>query len=94
MGQGFGLFGMGILVDFDGNDRYIINGLGQGAGSTMGFGGLCDLSGDDDYNAGGADTVHGRLKADDWVHAQGVGLIGPLRQTGAGTFRFMVVSVF
>ena len=74
MGQGFGLFGMGILVDSNGNDRYIIDGLGQGAGSTMGFGGLCDLSGDDEYTAGGDASHQGRLKADDWAHAQGVGL--------------------
>ncbi len=74
MGQGFGLFGMGLLVDLNGNDRYIIGGLGQGAGSTMGFGGLCDLSGDDEYTAGGDDSHQGRLKADDWAHAQGVGL--------------------
>jgi hypothetical protein len=74
MGQGFGLFGMGILVDLNGNDRYIIDGLGQGAGSTMGFGGLCDLSGDDEYTAGGDASQQGRLKADDWAHAQGVGL--------------------
>ena len=73
MGQGFGLFGVGLLMDLMGNDRYDINGMGQGAGSTMGFGGLIDPQGDDDYRAQWH-PARSTLQPDDWSHAQGVGI--------------------
>jgi HEAT repeat protein len=73
MGQGFGLFGVGLLMDLMGNDRYEINGMGQGVGSTMGFGGLIDSRGDDDYHAKWH-PARSTLQPDDWSHAQGVGV--------------------
>ena len=72
MGQGFGTFGVGIMVDRDGNDSYQILGMGQGAGSTMGFGGLCDHSGNDIYRAD-RNLGKGKLIPDEWCHAQGTG---------------------
>jgi tetratricopeptide (TPR) repeat protein len=73
MGQGFGLFGTGLLIDADGSDRYIVNGMGQGTGSTLGFGGLFDLKGNDKYLAD-RNKVRGRLIPDKWSHVQGAGL--------------------
>ena len=72
MGQGFGTFGVGIMIDRDGNDSYQILGMGQGAGSTMGFGGLCDHSGNDIYRAD-RNLGKGDLIPDEWCHAQGTG---------------------
>lgn len=48
--QGSGIFGIGVLVDFDGNDQYIGTDLCQGAG-LMGVGILADLAGNDIYRA-------------------------------------------
>ena len=73
MGQGFGLFGTGLLIDTDGSDRYIIAGMGQGAGSTLGFGGLLDLKGNDKYLAD-KNKNRGNLLPDEWSHVQGAGL--------------------
>jgi len=73
IGQGFGLFGIGLLVDLDGGDLYVIGGMGQGAGSTMGFGILCDSKGNDKYFADRRRT-NGRLRPDKWSHVQGAGL--------------------
>lgn len=73
MGQGFGVFGVGLLADRKGSDRYVVSGMGQGVGSTMGFGGLVDSDGDDDYRAQW-NPERGRLSPDDWSHAQGVGI--------------------
>ena len=73
MGQGFGVFGVGLLADRKGSDRYVISGMGQGVGSTMGFGGLVDGDGDDDYRAEW-NPERGALRPDNWSHAQGVGI--------------------
>ena len=73
MGQGFGVFGIGILTDRNGSDRYDISGMGQGVGSTMGFGGLIDSDGDDDYRAEWH-PERSALRPDNWSHAQGVGI--------------------
>ncbi|MEN8807189.1 MAG: HEAT repeat domain-containing protein [Desulfobacterales bacterium] len=73
MGQGFGVFGVGLLADRKGSDRYVISGMGQGVGSTMGFGGLIDSDGDDDYRAEWH-PEKGALRPDNWSHAQGVGI--------------------
>jgi len=73
MGQGFGVFGIGILTDRNGSDRYDISGMGQGVGSTLGFGGLIDGGGDDDYRAGW-NPKKSALRPDNWSHAQGVGI--------------------
>ncbi len=73
MGQGFGLFGIGLLFDINGIDEYLAGGMGQGAGSTMGFGGLVDVRGDDKYISDRKQT-HGLLKPDKWSHVQGAGL--------------------
>ncbi|MBW2115997.1 MAG: hypothetical protein JRH04_14480, partial [Deltaproteobacteria bacterium] len=73
MGQGFGVFGLGLLLDTNGDDRYVITGLGQGTGSTMGYGCLCDLSGNDKYLAN-RNTRRGHLIPDEWCHVQGSGL--------------------
>jgi tetratricopeptide (TPR) repeat protein len=73
MGQGFGLFGVGLLLDAEGSDRYILYGMGQGAGSTVGFGSLVDLSGNDKYLTD-KNVSRGILVADNWSHVQGAGL--------------------
>lgn len=52
-GQGFGMFGLGILSDSGGDDLYKIGILGQGVGRTKGLGWLIDRTGDDFYQAGG-----------------------------------------
>jgi SOS response regulatory protein OraA/RecX len=73
MGQGFGLYGIGLLLDAGGGDRYILNGMGQGAGSTLGFGSLVDMKGNDKYLAE-RKKRRGILVADTLSHAQGSGL--------------------
>ncbi len=73
MGQGFGVFGLGLLLDTNGDDRYVIAGLGQGTGSTMGYGCLCDIEGNDKYLAN-RNAKRGHLIADEWCHVQGAGL--------------------
>jgi len=72
MGQGFGVFGIGMLADANGNDKYNISGMGQGAGSTLGFGCLLDLKGDDEYRAD-REKSRGNLAPDKWAHVQGSG---------------------
>jgi tetratricopeptide (TPR) repeat protein len=47
--------------------------MGQGAGSTLGFGGLLDLKGNDKYLAD-RKKIRGRLVPDEWSHVQGAGL--------------------
>lgn len=58
----YGLFGIGLLVDAEGNDAYRHRSMGLGA-SCCGFGGLFDLAGDDAYETVGSD-------------GQGAGLMG------------------
>lgn len=49
--QGSGCCGIGVLLDSDGDDAYVLDGtLGQGAG-LFGLGVLADLAGDDRYRA-------------------------------------------
>jgi hypothetical protein len=50
MTQGFGMAGVGLLLDFSGNDEYRAQQLAQGAG-FFGTGILFDGSGDDRYEA-------------------------------------------
>lgn len=61
MRQGCGFMGVGILVDIEGDDRYLGARYVQGAG-FMGVGILADLAGDDEYRA--------------MDHGQGVGQFG------------------
>lgn len=58
----YGLFGIGLLVDAEGDDAYRHRAMGLGA-SCYGFGGLFDLAGDDVYETTGSD-------------GQGAGLMG------------------
>ena len=48
MAQGVGIYGVGLLVDYEGNDYYRMNILGQGVG-LFGMGGLIDKAGNDRY---------------------------------------------
>jgi hypothetical protein len=59
--QGSGLFGVGVLVDAAGTDRYTASNFSQGSGA-FGVGLLVDLDGADDYRLGS--------------HGQGMGYFG------------------
>jgi len=50
--QGFGILGVGYLVDLEGDDRYTAKHFSQGGG-IMGVGCLWDKSGDDEYSGHG-----------------------------------------
>ncbi|HSB36049.1 MAG TPA: hypothetical protein VLH41_04190, partial [Thermoanaerobaculia bacterium] len=50
-GQGAAVFGAGLLLDREGDDRYEILRDGQGYGGSGGCGALVDLSGNDRYEA-------------------------------------------
>ena len=52
-GQGFGIYGVGMLVDGGGSDRYAGGLLIQGAAGPGGGGVLLDVRGNDVYDAGG-----------------------------------------
>ncbi|MBN1551098.1 HEAT repeat domain-containing protein [bacterium] len=69
--QGAGLLGVGLNVDVDGSDSFVCGMMSQGFGSTMGFGGLINVSGDDTYSAGESNPD----MSVQWnCFAQGVGL--------------------
>jgi len=53
LAQGFGQFGVGLMFDSRGNDRYDLKLFGQGAARTQGVGWLIDREGSDVYRAGG-----------------------------------------
>ncbi|MBT3605088.1 MAG: hypothetical protein HN521_18665, partial [Candidatus Latescibacteria bacterium] len=84
---GSGIVGVGLIVDVQGQDRYISGGIGQGAG-VGGVGVLIDLGGDDFYQADvggqgfglyGVGILCDRAGDDEYVGAllvQGVGAPG------------------
>lgn len=51
--QGAAIFGVGILADGGGNDRYLADRFAQGFGYVKGFGAIVEVSGNDNYFAGG-----------------------------------------
>ena len=52
-GQGIGAFGAGILAEGAGDDRYYANVYSQGMGYIDGLGAIIEVSGNDNYFAGG-----------------------------------------
>lgn len=56
LSQGSGTFGIGMNIDVDGHDFFIGDSFCQGFGSTLGFGGLINIWGRDNYIAGTAGT--------------------------------------
>ena len=60
-------------MDQSGDDRYMISSLGQGTGSTMGYGALVDVDGNDKYLSERS-VKRGNLVGDNWNHVQGAGL--------------------
>jgi hypothetical protein len=83
--QGCGIGGVGMLVDLDGNDRYLAHDGAQGVG-ILGWGILVDFAGDDRYRAlhfaqgvgawgrGELLDVAGNDSYEALSHAQGLGL--------------------
>ena len=58
--KGAALYGVGLLLDRRGDDRYAVRALGQGVGMPNGLGVLVDAAGDDAYVAsGGTPTNYG-----------------------------------
>lgn len=53
LAEGFGQFGVGLMFDSRGDDRYDLKFFGQGASRTQGVGWLIDREGSDVYRAGG-----------------------------------------
>lgn len=74
--QAHALAGSGILIDRGGDDRYSCAMWGQGFGGPLGFGLLDDVTGDDQYFAGGVypDSYEETPGLEGWGQGVGAGI--------------------
>jgi hypothetical protein len=73
-------YGIGMLLDNGGNDRYISGAIAQGAGNDNGIGVLSDNGGDNAFFAGSEAQGRGNFEP-----VRELGSLGLLFATGGGT---------